>query len=190
MAGSYLINNQGHYNGLMTDLGLLLPSAVSHSPTLHQHSLSMITYASPALFAHFLAILRCLFYKTNTPSRKICTFPRFFLSFSSYPPIYLQGLIHLAPLRLSNSTAKAKPIYHFQHLLFPLRNKENHKIQTAHLKTIENQLHCGQHSHSKLFHFEDYFHTKVLHKKKKRLPLQSSKCIPPPKSEKKHSSEA
>ena len=103
----------------------------------------MITYASPALFAHFLIILRCLLYKTNTPSRKICTFPRFFLSFTSYPPIYLQGLIHLAPLQLSTSTAKAKAIYHFQHLLFSLRNKENHKIQTAHLKTIENQLHCS-----------------------------------------------
>ena len=84
---------------------LLLPSAVSHSPTilfpplplfcfhqlstLHQHALPMRAYVSPALFDHFLAILRYLLYKMNTPSRKICTFPRIFLSFASYPPIYI-----------------------------------------------------------------------------------------------------
>ena len=84
---------------------LLLPSAVSQSPTilfpplplfcfhqsptLRQHSLTIITYVSPAHFAHSLEILRSLLYKMNTPSRKICTFLRFFLSFASYPPIYI-----------------------------------------------------------------------------------------------------
>jgi len=34
MAGSYLLYNELHYNGLMTNLGLLLPSAVSQSPTI------------------------------------------------------------------------------------------------------------------------------------------------------------
>lgn len=61
----------------------------SHSPTLHQHEHPIIAYFSPALFAHLFTILRYLLYKTNTPSRKICTFPRFFLSFTSYLPIYI-----------------------------------------------------------------------------------------------------
>ena len=50
----------------------------SQPPTLHQHALPMRAYVSPALFVHFLAILRHLLYKMNTPSRNIRTFPRFF----------------------------------------------------------------------------------------------------------------
>ena len=55
----------------------------------------------------------------------------------------LIGTHPFSPLQLPTSTAKAKAIYHFLHLLFSLWNKENHKIQTAHLRTIENQLHCS-----------------------------------------------
>ena len=102
---------------------LLLPSAVSLSPTilfpplplfcfhqpptLHQHALPIRAYVSPALFAHFSQFWDIYFTKSPHLQEKSALFFDFVSLSPHILPYTYRGLLHLVPLQLSTSTAKA-----------------------------------------------------------------------------------